>query len=65
MIDREVRQIKLKFPWLKYLKQIFNSSQYVTIVNPWKFWRRYRIEHLNACYQYNTVEFLERCRQLR
>lgn len=60
---REEGKISIKFPIQKYFNQIFSNSAYVTIINPFKFWRRYRIEHLESCYQYNLVRFLECCRR--
>lgn len=53
----------IKFPIQKHFNQIFSNSAYVTIINPFKFWRRYRDEHLESCYEYNLVRFLERCQK--
>ena len=58
---KEEGKTTIKFPIQKYFQQIFSNSAYVTIINPFKFWRRYRIEHLESCYEYNLILFLDRC----
>ncbi|MDA0672423.1 MAG: hypothetical protein O3C67_01775 [Cyanobacteria bacterium] len=37
------------FPLWKYLTQPVFSQSYVTRLNPWKFWRVYRIQYLERC----------------
>ncbi len=63
MKAREEGKTAIKFPMQKYFRQIFSNSTCVTIVNPFEFWRIYKIEHLESCYQYDLVRFLERCRR--
>ena len=56
--------IKIGFPFGLYLKQLFSANTYVRYINPFSFWRRYRINHLESCCDLNTVRHLERCYQL-
>lgn len=58
---KEGRKTTIKFPIQKYFKQIVPSFDYVTFINPFKFWHRYKIDHLEICYEYNLILFLERC----
>ncbi len=60
---REEGKTTIKFPVQKYFRQIFSNSAYVTIINPLKFWREYRVEHLESCYEYNLTLLLERCQK--
>ena len=60
---REEGTTTTKFPVRKYFRQIFSNSSYVTIINPFKFWRKYRVEHLENCYEYNLTLLLERCQK--
>ncbi|MEM7759210.1 MAG: hypothetical protein AAF298_13955 [Cyanobacteria bacterium P01_A01_bin.40] len=64
MSTGEKRQIKIGFPFNLYLKQLFSTDSYVRDINPFSFWRRYRINHLETCHELNTVQYLERCFQL-
>jgi hypothetical protein len=52
---------KLKFPLQQYFKQLFFRSSYVTILNPFKFWRLYQESHLENCQEQNLALLLERC----
>ena len=60
----EKRAIKIGFPFGLYLKQLFSADTYVRYVNPFSFWHRYKIDRLKACYEMDTVEYLENCRRL-
>ena len=55
---------KIGFPFGLYLKQLFSADTYVRYINPFSFWRRYRINYLETCYELNTVQHLEHCYQL-
>jgi hypothetical protein len=55
---------KISFPFGLYLHQLFSADVYVRFINPFSFWRRYRINHLETCQELNTVEYLERCHHL-
>ena len=56
--------IKIAFPFSLYLKQLFSTDPYVRYINPFSFWRRYKINHLETCHELNTVQYLKRCYQL-
>ena len=64
MTIREKQRPKVNFPVIKYFQQLFASESYVKFINPFRFWRRYRINHLEACFSINLVQYLERCYQL-
>jgi HSP20 family protein len=61
MDAKEARPIKVKFPFNLYFKQLFAQDTYVRFINPFGFWRRYRINHLETCCELNTVQYLESC----
>ena len=61
----EKRLVKISFPWNLYFKQLFSADTYVKFINPFSFWRRYRINHLETCKELNTVERLEDCYRLK
>lgn len=56
--------IKIGFPFGLYLKQLFSADTYVRYINPFNFWRRYRIDHLETCRELSTVKHLESCHKL-
>ena len=64
MAIREKHQFKVNFPLIEYFEQLFASESYVRFVNPFQFWRRYRINYLEVCWSHNLVQHLERCYQL-
>ena len=60
----EKRAIKIGFPFGLYLKQLFSTDTYVRYINPFSFWRRYKIDYLKTCHELDTVQYLENCLQL-
>ena len=58
------RLTKISFPFSLYSKQLFSTDPYVKFINPFSFWRRYRINHLETCRELDTVQYLESCRKL-
>ena len=56
MTIQEKQQFTVNFPVLKYFQQLFASDSYVKFINPFRFWRRYRINHLEACWSINLVQ---------
>lgn len=64
MNKRQTRAIKISFPFGLYFEQLFSNDTYVKFINPFSFWRKYRIEHLESCRELNTVRYLENCHQL-
>lgn len=64
MNTKEARPIKVNFPFSLYFKQLFAQDTYVRFINPFIFWRRYRINFLDTCCELNTVEHLESCYSL-
>ncbi len=60
----EKRLVKISFPFGQYFQQLFAADTYVRFINPFSFWRRYKIEHLETCRELNTVQYFENCHQL-
>ncbi|WP_036477864.1 DUF4278 domain-containing protein [Myxosarcina sp. GI1] len=54
----------ISFPFKLYWRQLFSSHQYVKFIDPFSFWHRYKIDHLETCWELNPVLFLERCYRL-
>jgi hypothetical protein len=64
MNTKEARPIKVNFPFSLYFRQLFAQDTYVRFINPFSFWRRHRINHLETCSALNTVQYLESCYNL-
>ncbi len=64
MTIKEKRPVNLSFPFGLYFQQLFSTDTYVRLVNPFSFWHRYKINHLERCCELDTVEYLERCHQI-
>ena len=64
MTTREGQKLKVNFPLKQYLQQLFASDTDLKFLNPFSFWRRYRINHLETCWAINPVQHLERCYQI-
>ena len=60
----EKRSIKIGFPFNLYFKQLFLADTYARFINPFRFWRKYQINHLETCRELDIVQNLERCRKL-
>ncbi len=58
------RTLKNNFPLGLYFQQLFSPNAYVKFFNPFSFWRRYKTNHLENCWEINTVRYLERCHKL-
>lgn len=52
-----------QFPLWPYLSQPIGDPSFKLILNPWKFWRNYKTQKLEQCWQKNYIEFLESCWQ--
>ena len=65
MTIRGEQKIKVNFPISQYFQQLFCPDTYVKFINPFSFWRRYRINHLDNCWAINIVQYLERCRKVK
>ena len=65
MTIKETGPTKISFPFSLYFKQLFAADPYVRYINPFSFWHRYKINHLETCRELDTVEYLERCLQLQ
>ena len=61
---REEQKSRVNFPLRQYLQQLWGSERQVRCINPFSFWRRARINHLEACWAINIVQQLERCYQI-
>ena len=64
MTARERQKLKVNFPLKQYLQQLFVADTDLKFINPFSFWRRYRINHLETCWAINPVQHLERCYQI-
>ena len=67
MTTRETKvaqKTKIIFPLRAYLKQLLATNIYVKFLNPWRFWRKCRIEHLETCLKFDEISYLEDCYQL-
>lgn len=62
---QEIPQEQIKFPFLLYFKQLFAANIYVKFINPFSFWRRYKINHLETCLEFDTIRHLETCQHLK
>jgi hypothetical protein len=63
MTTRDRKPIKISFPIGLYFEQLFSADTYVRFINPFSFWRRYRINHLETCRELDPVQYFERCHQ--
>ena len=64
MNTEKKRLTKISFPFSLYLKQLFAADTYVRFINPFNFWQRYRINHLERCRELDIVQYFESCRKL-
>ena len=55
--------VKFSFPWSLYFQQLFAADTYVRLINPFNFWYKYRIKHLERCSELDLIGHLERCSQ--
>jgi hypothetical protein len=63
MTTQDRKPIKISFPIGLYFEQLFSADTYVRFINPFGFWRRYRINHLETCHELDPVQYFERCYQ--
>jgi hypothetical protein len=63
MTTKDRKPIKISFPVGLYFEQLFSADTYVRFINPFGFWRRYRINHLETCRELDPVQYFERCHQ--
>lgn len=61
MATRPSKPTTISFPWRLYWQQLFSPNTYVKFINPFNFWRRYKIDHLETCRERDIIEHLERC----
>ena len=50
--------INPKFPWLRYLKQLFCQSESKPIVDPIAFWYNHKREFIEDCWRVDDIEKL-------
>ncbi len=53
-------RINPKFPWLRYIKQLFCQSEVPPIFDPITFWYNHKREFLEDCWHPDDVEKLNR-----
>ncbi len=65
MKTKEKQKIKIGFPFKLYFKQLFCPDLYVRLINPFRFWHRYKLDRLEACWDFNIIQYLERCKKFK
>ena len=60
---KEAKKSKISFPLGLYFQQLVFPDTYVKFINPFSFWRRYRINHLEDSWEFDIVQHLERSHQ--
>ena len=53
-------RINPKFPWLRYVKQLFSKSESKPIIDPIAFWYDHKREFIEDCWHWSDVEKLDR-----
>ena len=48
-----------KFPWLKYIKQLFSRSESSPVFDPITFWYNHKREYIKDCWYLSNTEKLE------
>ena len=51
-------RINPKFPWLRYIKQLFNRSESKPIFDPIAFWYNHKREFIEDCWYLDDIEKL-------
>ncbi|HHP7231090.1 MAG TPA: DUF4278 domain-containing protein [Xenococcaceae cyanobacterium] len=54
-------KIQPRFPWLKYIQQLFNKSESQPVRDPITFWYDHKKAFLISCWHLDDRERLERC----
>ena len=54
-------RINPKFPWLKYLKQLFRNSESRPVFDPITFWYDHKRKFIEHCWHVEYLEKLDRC----
>lgn len=54
-------RINPKFPWLKYLKQLFRNSESRPVFDPITFWYDHKRKFIEHCWHVGYLEKLDRC----
>ncbi|MBE9047301.1 DUF4278 domain-containing protein [Pleurocapsales cyanobacterium LEGE 10410] len=54
-------RITPKFPWFRYLKQLFNSSEPKPVYDPITFWYEHKRKFVEDCWLLDDVEQLNYC----
>ena len=55
--------MKFSIPWRFYFQQLFAEDTYIRFINPFNFWHKHKIKHLEKCSELDLIEHLERCYQ--
>ena len=64
MKTRVGQKIKIRFPLNLYFQQLVGHDTDVKRINPFSFWRKYRMNYLETCWAINVVQYLECCLQI-
>ena len=60
---KEAKKSKIRFPVGLYFQQLVSSDTYAKFVNPFSFWHKYKINHLETSWEFDIVQHLEYCHQ--
>ena len=53
--------INTRFPWLKYIKQLFRKSESKPVFDPITFWYEHKRQFIKDCWRLGDIEKLDRC----
>ena len=53
-------RINPRFPWLGYIKQLFNKSETKPVFDPITFWYDHKREFIEDCWHLDDIEKLDR-----
>ena len=60
---KEAKKSKIRFPVGLYFQQLVFRDTYVKFINPFSFWHKYKINHLETSWEFDIVQHLEHCHQ--
>ena len=52
-------RINPKFPWLRYIKQLFSKSESETVFDPIAFWYDHKRKYIQECWHIDDLERLD------
>ncbi len=61
---KTIQKPKVNFPVLLYFQQLFAANIHVKFLNPFSFWRKYKVEYLEKCWNFDMIRHFKNCHQL-